>query len=140
MYLVDTNVLVYSVNEAAREYLRAREWLSSALAGPRTVGFSWAAIVGFIRVTTHPRVISSPLTPSQAAGIAQAWIEQPSATVVEPQRDHLKVMSDLLTRAGAGGNLAVDAHLAALALEHDAEVVTFDRDFGRFPGVRWRAP
>ena len=140
MYLVDTNVLVHAVNLAAGEHVRARDWLSAALAGPQTVGFSWVALVGFIRVSTHPRVLSRPMATSQAVAIAQVWVEQPYASVLEPQPAHLGVLADLLAVADAGGDLVVDAHLAALALEHDAEVVTFDRDFGRFGGVRWRSP
>jgi toxin-antitoxin system PIN domain toxin len=140
VYVVDTNVLVCAVNQAAPEHARARVWLAGALVGHQTVAFSWVAVLAFIRVSTHPRVLSAPLTTSQAAEIARSWMEQPNATILEPQDGHLKLVSDLLTGAGAAGDLAVDAHLAALALEHDAEVITFDRDFGRFPGVRWRAP
>ena len=140
MYVVDTNVLVHAVNEAADEHSRAHDWLADAFMGHQTVALSWVAVLAFIRVSTHPRVFSIPLTPLQAVDIAQAWFDQPNATIIEPQDGHLALVSDLLSRAGAAGDLAVDAHLAALALEHDAEVITFDRDFGRFPGVRWRAP
>jgi toxin-antitoxin system PIN domain toxin len=140
MYLVDTNVLVHAVNQAAREHPSARDWLANAFVGPQTVAFSWVALIGFIRVSTHPRVLSRPLTPSQSTDIVQLWLDQPNATVIEPQAGHLVVVSELLSRAGAAGDLAVDAHLAALALEHDAEVITYDRDLERFPGVRWRTP
>ncbi len=140
MYLVDTNVLVHAVNRAASEHIRARDWLARALVGPQTVGFAWMALVGFIRVTTHPRVLRRPLTTSQAADIAQVWIDQPNASVLEPRSGHLKALSEILAAADARGDLVVDAHLATLAMEHDAEVITFDRDFGRFTGVRWRSP
>jgi toxin-antitoxin system PIN domain toxin len=140
MYLVDTNVLVHAVNQASLEHPSARDWLASALVGPQTVAFSWVALMGFIRVSTHPRVLTRPLTPTQATAIAQWWLDQPNATVVEPQAGYLVVVAELLQGAGAAGDLAVDAHLAALALQHDAEVITYDRDLGRFPGVRWRTP
>jgi toxin-antitoxin system PIN domain toxin len=140
MYLVDTNVLIHAVNQAAREHPSARDWLASAFVGPQTVAFSWVALIGFVRISTHPRVLARPLTPSQATEIAQRWLDQPNATVVEPGTSHLSLVSDLLSGARAAGDLAVDAHLAALALELDAEIITFDRDLGRFPGVRWRTP
>ena len=81
-----------------------------------------------------------PLTASQAAEAAQAWLDAPSTVTVEPTRRHLALVRGLLERAGTAGNLVGDAHLAALALEHGATMVSFDRDFARFEGIVLRWP
>lgn len=85
-------------------------------------------------------VARSWLTAEQAGAILEAWLQSPHAVPVEPTLRHLPVLRGLLSTSGTAGNLVSDAHLAALALEHDATIVSFDRDFARFEGVRWRLP
>jgi hypothetical protein len=104
------------------------------------VGFTWLAIVAFLRLATHPAVFPAPLSLEEAGTIVRAWLAQPSATIVDPGPRHLDVMPSLLAPLGTGGNLVNDAHLAAIAIEHRGEVVSFDGDFGRFEGLRWRMP
>ncbi len=140
MLLVDANVLLHAVNERAREHDAARAWLMEAIAGPEAVGFPWTVTLAFLRLSTHPSVFARPLSPEQAGSIAEAWLGAPHAVVVEPTRRHLPLLRGLLAASGTAGNLVSDAHLAALALEHDATIVSFDRDFGRYDGVRWRLP
>jgi len=138
--LVDANVLLYAVNERAREHERARGWLGRALAGGETVAFAWTVLLAFLRLSTHPAVFLRPLAPEQAADVAEQWLAAPAAIAVEPTARHLPLLRGLLVRAGTAGNLVGDAHLAALALEHGATVVSFDRDFARFEGVASRRP
>jgi len=138
--LVDANVLVYAVNERARDHEIARAWLAAALGGGEGVGFAWFALIAFLRVITHPAALARPLAIERAGELLEVWLEAPPAVVVEPTRRHLALLRGLLERAGTGGNLTNDAHLAALALEHGATIVSFDRDFGRFAGVRSRVP
>jgi len=138
--LVDANVLVHAVNDASREHRTARDWLRAALAGGETVAFSWTALLAFLRLTTHPAVFPRPMSADAAAQVAEAWLAAPAAVILEPSARHLGLLRGLLASAGTAGNLVADAHLAALALEHGATVVSFDRDFGRFEGVAWRLP
>lgn len=140
MRLVDANVLLYAVNEGAVQHARARDWLNAALSGLETVGFSWSVLLAFLRVATRPVVLPRPLPVEVAIVIAQGWLAQPPSVIVEPGPRHLDRLGGLLAPSGTGGNLVVDGHLAALALEHDATVVSFDRDFGRFVGVRLEVP
>lgn len=139
MLLVDANVLLHAVNERAREHDVARDWLLEALGGREAVAFSWAPLLAFLRLATHPAVFPSPLTVERAVEVVERWLEAPPVVLVEPTGRHLPLLRGLLVRCGTAGNLVGDAHLAALALEHDATVVSFDRDFGRFE-VRWRLP
>ena len=140
MLLVDANVLLHAVNTRAREHATAREWLLDALGGREVVAFAWTVLLAFLRLSTHPAVFPRPLTIEQAASVLEPWVGAHPAVIVEPTRRHLPLMRGLLARSGTAGNLVGNAHLAALALEHDATVVSFDRDFGRFQGVGWRFP
>lgn len=140
MNVVDANVLIYSVNEASDRHRESRGWLDWALSGNATVGFSWVAMLAFVRLTTKRQIFDSPLSPSEALDRVDAWLASPAALVVEPTARHTMIVRDLLASADRGGNLVNDAHLAALAVEHGGNVVSFDSDFGRFPGVVWSLP
>lgn len=140
MQLVDANVLLHAVNERAREHRVARNWLEQALHGGEPVAFAWAVILAFLRLSTHPALFPRPLRAGQAADVVERWLSAPAALTIEPTRQHLPLLRGLLDRAGTAGNLVNDAHLAALALEHGASVVSFDRDFARFEGVSLHRP
>lgn len=140
MNLVDANVLLYSVNEADANHDGARSWLDAALSASEPVGFAWTVTVAFLRLSTKVGLFTNPLPVADALERVREWTSQPPAVTVEPTSRHLAVLAGLLTDVGTGGNLANDAHLAALAVEHNATVISYDHDFGRFPGVRWRTP
>jgi toxin-antitoxin system PIN domain toxin len=140
MRLVDANVLLYAVNEASAHHARSRRWLDAALNGQDAVGFPWTVILAFLRLSTHLQIFPHPLSPEKATAVAREWFVQPSALVVEPTPRHLDILAALLVEAGTAGNLVNDAHLAALAIEHDAVLVSFDADFGRFTGLKWETP
>ena len=140
MKVVDANVLLYAVNSADERHDAARGWLDGALSRGETVGFSWLALLAFVRLSTHHAVFPNPLDVSDAMARVRAWVDQPSAVIVEATARHLDVLGGLLDGLGAGGNLVSDAHLAALAIEHGATIVTYDNDFARFAGVRWERP
>lgn len=141
MDLIDVNVLVYAVNTADTRHRQAAEWLGSALGGvPKTVGLSWQSLLGFARLSTRPGILTTPLNVAQAMDVVDAWLAAPAATLVHPTARHARHLRRLLSGAGRAGDLVADAHLAALAIEHGAAIVTFDSDFSRFRGVRWRLP
>lgn len=140
MQLVDANVLLYAVNERSPEHVVARDWLREALDSGEAVAFAWTVLLAFLRLSTHPAVFPHPLTTGQSAAVVERWLQAPTALTVEPTRRHLPLLRGLLERAGTGGNLVGDAHLAALALEHGATVISFDRDFARFDGVPLHRP
>jgi len=140
MKLVDANVLLYASNASIRQHDNSRRWLDSSLSGGATVGFAWLALTAFIRISTRSGVLPSPLSVDQAMTSVHGWLAQPAARVLTPTARHAFVLRDLLSHVGTGGNLVNDAHLAALAIEHRAEIISYDTDFGRFPGVRWSRP
>jgi uncharacterized protein len=137
--LVDANVLLYAVNEDSPNHLAARGWLDQALGGATTVAWSWPVLLAFVRIATRPGIFARPLPVATALDVVRGWLAAPSSVVVHPTPQHLEILATQLAESGSGGSLVSDAHLAALAIEHRATVVTFDRDFQRF-GVRTHRP
>jgi toxin-antitoxin system PIN domain toxin len=140
MKIVDANVLLYAVNSAAEHHDASRRWLDGALSGADTVGLAWVPLLAFIRLTTKVGLFPTPLRTADAMRQVDEWCTAPGAVVISPTPRHPELLSGLLSRVGTGGNLVNDAHLAALALEHRAGIVSYDSDFGRFDGVRWETP
>lgn len=140
MKIVDANVLLYAVNSADERHGAARTWLDGALSGGDRVGLAWLPLLAFIRLTTHPSIFPDPLSTTTAIRQVAEWLSAPAAVMVGPTARHVDILSELLARTGAAGNLVNDAHLAALAVQHRATVVTYDNDFGRFPDVTWARP
>ena len=134
--LPDVNVLLHAVDTTHPHHGVARNWLQNALKEGGGVGFAWVVLVGFVRVSTRAGILTAPLSVADALGIMDDWLRHGAARIVHPGERHAGVMGALLLAAGAGGNLTNDAHLGALAIEHDAIVGTFDTDFKRFPGVK----
>ena len=140
MILLDANLLIYAINEDAPLHRKAKSWLESAISGPGTVGFSWNVLLAFLRLTTRPGLFRNPLSVETALDLIASWLDQPSVTVIHAGPRHLRVLRELLLAMGTGGNLTSDAHLAALAIEHGAELCSSDTDFARFPGLQWSNP
>jgi toxin-antitoxin system PIN domain toxin len=136
----DVNLLVYAYNADAPEHASARRWWEDALSAPRCVGLAWVAVLGFVRIMTSRSVVLEPMTPDEATGHVRSWLERPQVGLLVPGPRHLDVFGSLLHGSGGGGALATDAHLAALAIESQAELHSNDADFARFPGLRWRDP
>jgi len=137
--IIDANVLLYAINRQSTEHHKALGWLTAALSGDEVVGLPWASLLAFIRLSTSRRVFATPLSPAEAVNLVESWLAQPPAVAIEPTTRHASILRGLLEQAGTAGNLTTDAHIAALAIEHGATVVTFDRDFQRF-GVDVQLP
>ena len=140
MILLDANLLIYAVNQDAPLNRKAKSWLESVLSGQQTVGFPWTVLLAFLRLTTRSGLFRHPLPVDTAFELVVSWLDRPSATIVHPGPRHLPVLRELLRPLGTGGNLTSDAHLAALAIEHGAELCSSDTDFARFHGLKWRNP
>jgi toxin-antitoxin system PIN domain toxin len=138
--LLDANLPLYAYNTASEHHAAARRWLEDALAGSAPVAFCWPTVLAFLRIATNPRAVTRPLTIAQARSIVDSWFEVPVVTVVHPTDRHWQILGELLVTGQASGPLAQDAHLAALAIEHGATLITNDRDFARFSGLKVEYP
>lgn len=140
MRIIDLNVLLYAVNSDAAQHRVVRAWWESALNDEETVGLAWIVLLGFLRLTTNPRVFARPLSSDAAIDKLDTWLSRENVRLVREKDDHWDTLKALIGSSGAAGNLTSDAHLAALALSHDAVLVSCDADFSRFKGLRWENP
>ena len=140
MIVPDVNLLIYAYNDGAPYHDAARRWWEGLINGSERVAMPWAVLTGFVRLMTHPGALTTPISSSQALEYVRVWFQYPHVTPVNPGAGHLTHLQQNLNAAGVGANLVTDAHIAALAMEYQAEVHSNDTDFGRFPGLRWRNP
>jgi toxin-antitoxin system PIN domain toxin len=136
----DINLLVYVYNRDAPHHDEARRWWEHCLSSQLTVGIPWVVVLGFVRIMTSRVVLMDPMEPGDALAHVQSWLERPQARAVVPGPRHLQIMSGIMQAARASGRLTTDAHLAAIAIENQAELHSNDADFSRFPGLRWVNP
>lgn len=136
MIIVDVNVLIFAYNADAPQHDKARGWLEQALSGSEPIGLPWAVVHGFLRITTNTPAIKPPFPMTDAVAIVEEWFSSPTVTLIEPGPRYWPIFRQLLADAKVEGTLVSDAHIAALAIEHDATVCTTDRDFRGFTGVR----
>jgi toxin-antitoxin system PIN domain toxin len=140
MIVPDINILVHAYNLEAREHKPARLWWENTLGSAEPVGLPWVSILGFIRVTTLPRLTKRPLYPREATGYVKGWLAGPNVSIITPGETHAQLLFNLLEELGTAGSLTTDAHLAALAIEYRADLASTDTDFARFRGLRWFNP
>ncbi len=140
MILPDANVLVYAFRRDAVGHGEYRGWLESTLSQETVFGVSDIVLSAVIRIVTHPKVFGRPSTLQQAFHFAEWLLQQDAVIRLHPGQRHWAIFASLCKKADARGNLITDAYLAALAIETGGELVTTDRDFARFPGLRWRHP
>ncbi len=140
MIVPDLNLLVYAHSEGAPFHRPARQWWEGLVNGTERIGIPWVVVAGFVRLLTHPSMLQFPATPMQAVNYVEQWFQFSHVTPLNPGREHLAIFRRALDAAGVGGNLVTDSHIAALAMEYQAEVHSNDTDFSRFPGLRWRNP
>lgn len=140
MILPDVNLLVHAHNEASRFHPPALRWWMELMRGRKPVGLARASVMGFVRIVTQPGIQSSPLKVETALAITDSWFARTNVQLLHPGSRHYRIFASLLREVGTAGNLVSDAHLAALAIENQAELHSNDADFVRFPGLRWVNP
>jgi len=140
MILIDVNVLVYAHRPDANEHVKYRKWLEEVMNSGEACGLSELALCGMVRIVTHPRIYPDPTPIALALGFAKELRDHDASILVSPGERHWEIFVRMCKAVGAKGNLVSDAYFAALAMESGAEWITADRDYARFPGLRWRHP
>jgi uncharacterized protein len=140
MTLVDLTLIMAATNSRAPMHRAARDWWEDQLNSERKIALSWLVILGFIRLTTSSKIMPEPLPLADAVAIVDSWLARPNVTIAQVTAQHWNVLQNMLHAVGHGAALTMDAHLACLAIEHDAEIATADEDFSHFPGLKWRNP
>lgn len=140
MIIPDINLLVYAYDESSPFHKKAKAWLSSLLNGREEVGFALVSVLGFIRISSNPKIFENPLSPPAACEIASSWLASPQAAMLAPTNKHLPILQGLLEKSHASSGLTTDAHIAAIAIEHHGIVHSNDEDFRRFENLRWVNP
>jgi toxin-antitoxin system PIN domain toxin len=140
MKLVDVNILLYAVNQNAPEHVRALSWWQDVLQNDEEIGLAWTVVLGFVRVSTNPRIFAVPLKTDEVISHVDAWLGRANVRIVTELEGHWDHLRSFLQQIGTAGNLTTDAHLAALAISHGATLASSDTDFARFTGLRWENP
>jgi hypothetical protein len=138
--VLDANILLYAYDKSSSQHLKARQWVEQVFSGREPVGLSWQIITAFLRITTNPRLPGERFGLDEAASIVDSWIELPNVRTLSPGDDHWPLLRRTVLEGQATGALISDAQLAALTIEFGGVLHTTDRDFARFPGLRWINP
>jgi uncharacterized protein len=140
LILADVNVLVYAHRRDLPQYDQFSTWLGEEVESGRGFALCDASLTGFLRIVTNGRIFKNPTPLVEALRSIEELREQPAAVHIAPGARHWGIFSELCVAVGARGNDVPDAYLAALAIESGSELLTADRGFGRFPGLRWSSP
>lgn len=140
MVIPDVNALIHAAHAGSPDHARVLSWWEGALNGTEPVGLPWVVATGFLRIVTNRRILEAPYEPAEALDIVEGWLQHPNVTVVGPRHRHAALLRDFVQQFGTGGNAIPDAHIAAIAAEHDATLWSTDRGFARLEGLRWRDP
>ena len=136
MILVDLSILLAAVNTRTPGHKAVRHWWEELLNSDQPVALTWLAVLGFIRLTTSPKLLPTPLLLGDAIAVVDGWIARPNVQMLQVTGQHWNILQTMLLAVGHGSTLTMDAHLACLAIQHDCEIATLDEDFSHFPGLK----
>jgi toxin-antitoxin system PIN domain toxin len=140
MIILEANILLYAYDPTSPHYAKASDWIERTFSGGTPVGLPWQTAGAFLRIVTDSRLSGQRVTVEEAARIVDRWLEQPNVRLLAPGENHWSVLRQMIVGGQARGPLITDAQLAALTIEHGGVLHTADRDFARFPGLRWTNP
>jgi toxin-antitoxin system PIN domain toxin len=138
--VLDANLLLYAYDSASPHHANARHWIEQTFSSGETIGLPWQTITAFLRIVTNPKFPGERFRLEEAVEIVDRWLEQPNLRLLNPGDDHWSVLRKVIMDGQAPGPLVSDAQMAAITMEYGGVLYTTDRDFARFPGLRWKNP
>lgn len=140
MIVLDVNLLLYAYDGRALRHEQARQWWESIISGPELIGLPWQTIHGFLRISTDSRISGNQVSMERAMGLVDQWLNLSQVRVLTHGDLHWNLLRKMLLDGQVRGPLTTDAQLAALTIEFGGVLYSTDRDFARFPGLRWVNP
>ncbi|MGD0481953.1 MAG: type II toxin-antitoxin system VapC family toxin [Terracidiphilus sp.] len=140
MIVIDVNLLIYAYDSTTPSHVEAKAWIEEVFSSGNAFGLPWQNIAAFIRVLTYPGLHGERFSRDQALFIVEQWLAMPHMRALAPGERHWPLFREMLIKGDVRGKLTTDAQLAALTIEYGGVLHTTDRDFARFPGLRWMNP
>jgi uncharacterized protein len=138
--VLDANILLYAYDADSDKHAKARAWVEEVFSGASPVGLPWQTLLAFMRIVTNPRLTGKRFTTVEVADLVDQWVKQPNVRLLGPGDNHWSFLRQMIVDGQVRGPLITDAQLAALTIEYGGILHTTDRDFSRFPGLRWKNP
>ena len=140
MIVLDANILLYAYDADSAQHRPARAYLEKIFSASNPVGLPLQSISAFLRIMTQQGLRSGCFSLHEAVEIVEEWLNLPQVRLLTPGERHWSIFQRMLIEGHASGRLVTDAQIAAITMEFGGELQTNDRDFARFPGLRWRNP
>lgn len=140
MIVLDANILLYAYDSASSHHKKARAWIEDVFSQATPIGLPWQTVGAFLRIMTNARLPGDRFSLDEAVQVVDRWLEQPNVRLLAPGEDHWRLLRRMIIEGQAPGALISDAQLAALTIEYGGVLHTTDRDFARFPELRWENP
>ena len=140
MIVLDANLLLYAYDSTMPQHDAARSWLNGAFSGDELIGLPWQTVSAFLRISSDSRIPGKRFTIEEAISIVRQWMELKQVRLLVPGERHWSIFQWMLIEGQVRGPMTTDAQLAALTIESGGVLYTNDRDFARFPGLRWVNP
>jgi uncharacterized protein len=138
--VLDVNLLLYASDATMTQHRESKSWIESIMNGRELIGLPWQTIHGFLRISTNPRMTAGGASMEAALAVVARWLDRKQVRTLSPGERHWDLLRRMLTEGNIRGPRTTDAQLAALTVEYGGILHTTDRDFARFPGLRWVNP
>jgi toxin-antitoxin system PIN domain toxin len=140
-YSLDVNVLLYASDRSSDRHVHARRFVEACAAGPEILCLTWPTLMSYLRIATHPRIFSAPLSPDEALGNVSELLGLPHVRAVSELDGFLDAYKHVTGGTSVRGNLVPDAHVAAILFQHGVRTLySNDRDFRKFSSIELRDP
>lgn len=140
MIVLDVNILLYAYDAFSPKHREASHCIEEVFSSPELVGIPWSTVAAFLRIVTNPRLFEKSRSVEEAIKAVETWLGRSNVRLLAPGDQHWTHLRRMLLDGQARGPLVSDAQLAAITIEYGGELYTTDRDFARFPGLRWKNP